>query len=75
MFKLLEIPENKRREKKKEKGQCIENLFLLLFCNFADVDDCNPNMCQNAATCVDEPFEYTCLCADGFEGINCQIGK
>ncbi|XP_060582307.1 fibropellin-3-like [Ruditapes philippinarum] len=38
---------------------------------FNDIDDCDPNPCQNDGTCTDEVNDYTCTCADGFSGENC----
>ncbi|KAK2913695.1 hypothetical protein Q8A67_002094 [Cirrhinus molitorella] len=36
---------------------------------------CLSSPCQNDGTCVDKPdgSGYTCACADGFEGTNCEI--
>ena len=31
-------------------------------------------MCGNGGTCVDGTNEYTCQCAPGFGGVNCEIG-
>ena len=40
-----------------------------------DTDDCGENDCQNGATCVDGVNDYTCDCADGFEGEDCGTSK
>jgi len=40
------------------------------------LDECvSPNPCQNGGTCTDQPGEgtYTCECATGFSGTNCEI--
>ena len=42
---------------------------------FTDTDDCVENDCQNGATCVDGINDYTCDCADGFEGEDCGTSK
>lgn len=38
---------------------------------------CLSSPCQNDATCVDKPdgSGYTCTCAEGFEGTNCELFK
>ena len=41
---------------------------------FADIDDCESNPCQNGATCVDGIDSYTCECANGYSGDNCETG-
>ena len=46
------------------------NEFLL------ELGPCQSNPCQNGATCFNgASSEYFCLCADGFEGVNCGTGK
>ncbi|XP_078603946.1 uncharacterized protein LOC144877774 [Branchiostoma floridae x Branchiostoma japonicum] len=34
---------------------------------------CGSAPCQNGATCVNELTGYTCICAEGFEGVNCEF--
>ena len=37
-----------------------------------DIDNCGTSSpCQNGGTCEDQVAGYTCLCADGYEGDNC----
>ncbi|XP_052808441.1 fibropellin-1-like isoform X2 [Mya arenaria] len=38
-----------------------------------DVDECNSTPCLNSAVCANLLNGYTCTCADGFEGTNCEI--
>jgi len=38
----------------------------------SDIDDCVPNPCQNGGSCVDGNSNYTCNCATGFVGTNCE---
>ena len=53
----------------------------LTFCvpfDLSDVNECASNPCKNGATCdnpVAEPNKYTCTCAPGWEGTNCDMGK
>ena len=42
---------------------------------FLDIDDCDPNPCQNNGTCHDGVNNYTCECMPGFTGDNCAISK
>ena len=35
-------------------------------------DECDPDPCQNGASCVDDIGSYRCECADGFTGLNCE---
>ena len=46
------------------------NLFVLL-----DINLCDSGPCQNNASCENFRTFYTCNCAAGFEGVNCQTGK
>ncbi|XP_030841097.1 fibropellin-1 [Strongylocentrotus purpuratus] len=38
----------------------------------ADVDSCMSGPCFNDATCMDEYYDYSCICAPGYEGRNCE---
>ena len=49
--------------------------YLYILYIFVDIDDCNPNQCQNGATCIDEVNKYSCFCQEGYTGYNCKIGK
>ena len=37
-----------------------------------DGDDCASNPCAEGATCVDRPFNYTCVCPPNSSGRNCE---
>ena len=47
----------------------------MLFRESLDANECDPNPCQNEGSCVDGDDEYTCDCADGWTGNNCQTGS
>jgi len=40
-----------------------------------DIDDCDPNPCANGGECVDGVDSYTCNCAPGFTGPDCETGE
>lgn len=42
---------------------------------FSDVDECSSNPCQNGGTCEDGINQYSCVCAAGYQGVNCQTGQ
>ena len=41
-------------------------------CGFTDADECASNPCGNFGTCEDKDNEYSCECAAGFHGVNCE---
>ena len=41
-----------------------------LYC--LDIDECASSPCQSNGTCLDGIDSYTCNCASGFEGTNCE---
>ena len=42
---------------------------------YLDTDDCAGVTCQNGGTCNDGVNAYTCTCAAGYEGTNCQTSN
>ena len=47
-------------------------VFKILFS--LDEDDCDDDLCLNGGTCVDGINDYSCTCAEGYGGRNCEIG-
>jgi len=39
-----------------------------------DIDNCEPNLCLNGATCVDGVASFSCRCPPGFNGTRCETG-
>jgi hypothetical protein len=38
--------------------------------------DVNSEQCKNGGTCTNDYLGgYTCSCADGYTGVDCEIGK
>ena len=46
-----------------------------MFCYNTDIDDCDPDPCQNGGTCTDGVDSYTCTCVTGFTGTDCDTSK
>ena len=51
------------------------NNVLIGCCNFKDIDECAIDPCENGGSCVHLTNEYSCICAAGFEGANCETSK
>jgi len=49
-------------------------MFTFNICD-SDIDDCTPKSCANGGTCVDGVDDYSCQCAEGFNGDNCETSK
>ena len=43
--------------------------------HFSDINECGSSPCQNNGTCTDHVNRYTCSCAAGYSGINCETSK
>lgn len=41
----------------------------------SDINDCESGPCQNGGTCIDKVSLYQCICAEGWEGPNCDNSK
>ena len=56
---------------------CTCSSFVCCLCKqtvlfFLDIDDCQPDPCQNNGTCYDLVIDYRCDCMAGFNGTNCE---
>ena len=47
-------------------------LVFIRYCGCIDADECVSNPCGNGGTCEDKDNEYSCECAAGFHGVNCE---
>ena len=41
----------------------------------SDINDCAIQPCQNGGNCTDAVNDYTCNCAAGYSGKNCNVGE
>ena len=53
---------------------CLYCSMKYIICCCKGIDECGSNPCQNGGVCNDDAGAYTCDCADGFEGVNCEFG-
>ena len=54
-----------------QKEQIVTEHLASYFISFSDIDDCGGHLCENGGQCVDGVNEYTCRCADGYDGQYC----
>ena len=50
------------------------DLFQVITFHSVDKDECLSNPCQNGGKCEDEINSYTCTCAPGYTGHDCETG-
>ena len=58
--------------------QLISSLLsnhCLTILSFLDIDECASKPCLNGGKCVDGINSFTCKCAPGFMGKNCEKSK
>ena len=41
---------------------------------FIDKNECASNPCKNGGTCTDGVNKFSCQCAPGYKGYECEIG-
>ena len=43
-------------------------------CFIPDIDECGSSPCLNVGLCTDYVNSFTCDCAAGYTGVNCETG-
>lgn len=51
------------------------SFYLRLFLMHTDRDECAEGRCQNNANCYNSDGSYVCICPNGWQGRDCEIGK
>ena len=54
------------------KAIVLESMCLSIF---AATNECEPDPCQNGATCTDLHVDYNCSCPIGYSDKNCSTSK
>ena len=51
-------------------------MYYFLTVKMLELTECDSSPCQNGGTCTERMIHgYTCFCAAGYEGDNCESGK
>ena len=58
-----------------EHKTCWYWLYLIICCSSTAMVPCYSSPCQNDGLCVNNADSYTCMCADGFTGLDCSEGE
>ena len=53
----------------------IQGSIYLAVISFSDIDDCANKPCLNGGTCTDGVNGFTCKCATGYTGTNCETSR
>ena len=53
----------------------LQHIAVNLLITIAEIDLCDPDPCQNGATCSNFMTSYNCTCPEGFTGENCEGKK
>lgn len=51
------------------------SFFTTKFFSYTDINDCQPDFCENNGTCIDLVNDYRCDCVAGFNGTICENSK
>ena len=52
---------------------CIISIYIVIRLS-TDINECSRDPCENRATCTNEVGSYSCTCAHGYTGYNCETG-
>ena len=55
--------------------QLLTWVTICICFNVIDVDDCKSAPCKNNGKCTDGVDSYSCQCAPGYEGENCETSR
>ena len=64
---------NKLKRAKEEQQQQQQSSLNMFIVSHTDIDECASQPCKNYATCTDRVNGYSCSCAPGFYGTQCEL--
>ena len=56
-------------------GHALRIKLFEMFPLFQDINECENNLCEHGAKCVDQVNAYVCQCAAGYTGTHCETGE
>ena len=56
-------------------SSCIIDFGWHILNYFLDIDECESNPCKNGGACEEGENSYTCTCAPGYIGHDCETGN